>query len=219
MRKMQEIIMHKRKAFTLAEVLVTLAVIGVVSALTIPSLTKTYQNTAWWSAFKKEYSVLEQATKLIMSDENGALVSVFTDEATAQSKYNTYLKLVKSYTAWDGWHNANDWYYFDTSPVNDDFQYVTYLADGAIIAFSEFNNPLCDGVRGGMTTICGLINVDVNGRKSPNTYGKDIYSIYVLSNRIIPRGSGLDDAWVQDSCAAAELGVGCAAKVLKNVPY
>lgn len=211
--------LKKNYAFTLAEVLVTLAVIGVVASLTIPSLTKSFQYTSWWNAFKKEYSILDQTTKLIMSDENGTLAGVFADEATAQTKYNNYLKYIKSYTAWDGWHAANAWHYFDSSAVNDTSQYVTYLADGAMVAFHEFNNPACDGIRGAMTNICGLIFIDVNGLKSPNTLGKDIYQIYVLSNRLIPRGSGLDDQWVQDSCTTSGQGVGCAAKVLQGISY
>ena len=51
----------KTGAFTLAEVLITLAVIGVVAAVTIPNLVKNYQTKIRDVQFKKVYSVLNQA--------------------------------------------------------------------------------------------------------------------------------------------------------------
>src|SRR5574344_1468101 len=52
---------NRRKAFTLAEVLITLGIIGVVAALTIPTLINSYQEKANVSKFLKTYSALNQA--------------------------------------------------------------------------------------------------------------------------------------------------------------
>ena len=67
--------MQKRvkKAFTLAEVLLTLAVIGVVAAMTLPSLIQNTQKQQYFTAFKKIYSDLSQATMLIMLDNGGTM--------------------------------------------------------------------------------------------------------------------------------------------------
>ncbi len=51
----------KCRAFTLAEVLITLGIIGVVSAITIPSLTKSWHDLQYKSAYKAAYSDLAQA--------------------------------------------------------------------------------------------------------------------------------------------------------------
>jgi len=48
-----------RWAFTLAEVLITLGIIGVVAALTIPSFVAKYQMKTFETAFKKQYSVIQ----------------------------------------------------------------------------------------------------------------------------------------------------------------
>ena len=56
-----------KSAFTLAEVLITLGIIGVVASLTMPSLNQKLQDQRNMSALKKGYSVLQQATNLAIS--------------------------------------------------------------------------------------------------------------------------------------------------------
>ncbi len=46
-----------KKAFTLAEVLITLGVIGVVAAMTMPSLVANYQKKVWVNQLKKLYQL------------------------------------------------------------------------------------------------------------------------------------------------------------------
>ena len=55
--------LDKRSAFTLAEVLITLGIIGVVAAVTIPALVTTYQKRATESQLKKAY-ILKVALQL-----------------------------------------------------------------------------------------------------------------------------------------------------------
>ena len=52
---------EKAKAFTLAEVLITLGIIGVVAALTMPALIQNYNNTVAETRLKKFYSIMNQA--------------------------------------------------------------------------------------------------------------------------------------------------------------
>ncbi len=50
-----------KKAFTMAEVLITLGIIGIVAAMTFPQLIKNYQAKVYETAFKKAYSNLSKA--------------------------------------------------------------------------------------------------------------------------------------------------------------
>lgn len=50
-----------KKAFTLAEVLITLGIIGVIAALTLPGLIQGYRKKVTETALKKAYSQLSQA--------------------------------------------------------------------------------------------------------------------------------------------------------------
>ena len=62
---------RKRTAFTLAEVLITLGIIGIVAALTLPTLISRYQEKVFITRLEKTYSILVSAYKLAV-EENGS---------------------------------------------------------------------------------------------------------------------------------------------------
>ena len=62
----------RRVAFTLAEVLITLGIIGIVAAMTIPTLMTSYKKKIVESRLSKFYSIMNQAVKL-SEIENGAV--------------------------------------------------------------------------------------------------------------------------------------------------
>ena len=59
-----------KKGFTLAEVLITLSIVGIIAALTVPSIVSNYKNRVYISGVKKAVAELEHATKAIMNDEH-----------------------------------------------------------------------------------------------------------------------------------------------------
>ena len=75
---------YRKSAFTLAEVLITLAIIGVVAAMTMPTLIQKYQNIVTVNKLKKHYSMMSQNFKRMLLDED------------VDSMYDT--KLAKLYT-------------------------------------------------------------------------------------------------------------------------
>lgn len=87
-----------KKAFTLAEVLITLGIIGVVAALTMPMLIGHFEKTTTATKLKKFYSVMAQATDKAMS-ENGNW-STWDYSLSAKDFFNKYyasnLKVVKT---------------------------------------------------------------------------------------------------------------------------
>ena len=64
----------KKSAFTLAEVLITLGIIGVVAAMTLPVLTQKYQKMVLKNQYKKVYSTLSQAYSKAVFDIGGCLL-------------------------------------------------------------------------------------------------------------------------------------------------
>ena len=62
--------MKNLKGFTLAEVLITLGIIGVVSAMTIPALINNVRAVKLRSQFNKAYSEVQQAFKLMADNES-----------------------------------------------------------------------------------------------------------------------------------------------------
>ena len=87
-----------KKAFTLAEVLITLAIIGVVAAMTIPTLISNYKKHEVETKLVKFYSVINEAVKLSEID-NGEMVhwDRFMDQEAFYHKYlEKYLKVAKA---------------------------------------------------------------------------------------------------------------------------
>lgn len=62
------------KGFTLAEVLITLGIIGIVAALTIPTLISKYQERVTITRLKESYSMLAQAYQFAVN-KNGSPAS------------------------------------------------------------------------------------------------------------------------------------------------
>ena len=86
--------MHKsRISFTLAEMLITLTVIGVIASITIPALMKSYQYQVYTASFKRDYSILNQAFMNIKQDEcGGTFVGCFTSPDDIVNKLGNHLK-------------------------------------------------------------------------------------------------------------------------------
>ena len=86
---------HFSSAFTLAEVLITLGIIGIVAALTIPTLIQTYTNNVVETRLKKVYSVMNQAI-LRSEEDNGPKESWdFTEADFIEKYFSPYLNKVE----------------------------------------------------------------------------------------------------------------------------
>ena len=86
----------KFKAFTLAEVLITLAVIGIVAALTIPALVKNYQERTWGTASQVFERKLEEALKSMNAQETLAGYSTTKDFVNELSKHIKITKICEN---------------------------------------------------------------------------------------------------------------------------
>lgn len=212
--------MIKKNGFTLAEVLITLGIIGVVAALTIPALMNNTNDKQLKVAWKKAYTVLSQATISVLNDNDGTLKGLCSTNPNdcLRDAYLPYIKTIKicdqgqpgcfygngemkllSGAPFTGWG-------VDSSVV---------LPDGGMIDF-YYPSPTCTNHDfGNLLPDCGYIGVDVNGNTKPNTVGKDIFFINILENGIKPYGSAGDGR--EADCITSPPtgdGVGCAAKYI-----
>ena len=88
----------RKSAFTLAEVLITLAIIGVVAAMTIPTLIGNYKKNLVETRIKQFYVQINQAIRLSEIDNGDKKTWAYThstssaySEETLRNFYNTYL--------------------------------------------------------------------------------------------------------------------------------
>lgn len=160
----------KNFAFTLAELLITLGIIGVVAAMAIPILIQNHKRHSTAVSVKKFYSILTQAIKLseidngpsgqwlkekMAYDENENLQKA--ENAQLALKYfNKYLKDYIKYIKID--ENPRE-LQTDNEPAA---MIKVYLADGSTFFL---NNGMC-----------AHFIFDANGDKKPNMHGKDKFN-------------------------------------------
>ena len=58
-----------KKAFTLAEILITLGIVGIISALTIPTLIQNHKKQVLVNQLKKAMSEISQGLQLMMAED------------------------------------------------------------------------------------------------------------------------------------------------------
>ena len=193
--EVSDLFFEKNKAFTLAEVLVTLGIVGVIAAMTIPMLITNYQKRLTLTRLKKTYSQLNQVIKLI--DEEQGLAVLSGSATNSVQKYilphyngatyyppNNYKKSMC--------FNPNHYY---LSAKGNDAQYNTLSTRTKGYCNGYISTPfgdmpsieLPDGTCIGFNRLIGgsyytesTIFVDVNGSANPpNCLGKDMFWFYL----------------------------------------
>lgn len=228
-----------RTAFTLAEVLITLAVIGVVSALTIPTLLQSIQQNEFTSAFKRNYSDFVQAGQQIINDNGGSAVNFCTGYAMwpgqncTSDTFARYLSTVRKCN-W-GTAQGNCWHANGVAKDKQGNDYDAYnsstgivLANGAFAVFETYATDVAFGTGCGSagnnnyvnTTDYVRIHLDVNGGKGPNILGRDIFEFVFGPRGVLPSLSNLPDP---DGCdintainRCSTLGYSCDTLILSN---
>ena len=161
-----------RKAFTLAEILITMGIIGVVSAMTVPALNQSWQRDAYTTQLRKIYSEVAQAAVRCKTDNNvQSLLEARINASTIKEKFidNNFTVIKhcasKSGCLADKYKTVNG-----TTVESKDFHAcntVDVIASGAVLCtyWSSANQ-----IR---------IIVDVNGLKDPNIIGRDLFAMQI----------------------------------------
>lgn len=162
----------KKNGFTLAEVLITLAIIGVVATLTLPALMTNTAEQQAKTAFKKGINTMTEAVQMNQAIEGfdyAGLSSDNTGDEDARSLYGILAKRTNIDYAKTNNQNSAD---VKDVLANATGNYAVFLRDGAAIIFnpaqtlktvSAVNAQEDDGLVHGVSII-----YDTNGIKGPN---------------------------------------------------
>ncbi len=230
---------NHKTAFTLAEVLITLGVIGVVAAMTIPTLVNSYHEKQRITQLKKAYSVLNQAFTMAVADygtpDNWGLTITNTgkkdeegnaiyDRAGAININKTLSKYIKSQPLEKGTILSDTTYSLDGRLVSNmspwkasDVNQYYRMNDGTIYAVGWVGILSCEPT-------CSDFWVILPGGKS-KTLGVDVFNFDLTKKGIMPRGDTAKRTGYTfyNSCVKSDTdiredtnGRGCAAWVLQN---
>ena len=202
-----------KNAFTLAEVLITLGIIGVVAAMTMPTLLNSTQGAQYRTAYKKALSVLSQAVVLnVALDDYDLSQASATDgtkqtDGTSASVYNLFNNRMNVARVCDGACDSdNDKWTVGTGDNAVKFgqasNYTFFFNDGITLTFAQNAANCTEGNATDPTVTQCLGAIDVNGAKNPNrvvacdngsagvnckvTNPTDIYPIAMYDQSIVP---------------------------------
>jgi len=165
MRKERYFIMTKRFGFTLAEVLITLGIIGVVAAMTMPTLMNSTNGAQYRTAYKKALSVLSQAVVLniALDDYDMSQATTTTTDGTSASLYNLFNNRMNVVKTQGNAYTAND----TKVKFGDSANYTLYFNDGITFTFKNDAKECTEGNASTTAKKCYGV-IDVNGEKNPN---------------------------------------------------
>ncbi|MCD7879181.1 MAG: prepilin-type N-terminal cleavage/methylation domain-containing protein [Candidatus Gastranaerophilales bacterium] len=198
------ILVTRKSAFTLAEVLVTLVIIGIIAGITIPVIVNNYMEQATVLIAKKNYSTLANAIKLAIT-KNGPVsrwnLEPSSGEFNSKSaeKFANYIKPFLNVMNDCGTDKANDCMGSDYYTLLNGNDQVTYgsssnyykmiLNDGSLIWFRTCNSAEKK------SGYYAKFWIDINGYdKKPNQIGKDTFHLFVKKYELI--GSTSDDCYI-----------------------
>ena len=220
----------KNRAFTLAEVLITIGIIGVVAAMTLPSLINNSQKKELEAGLKKNYSVIQQALMMYQA-QNGEKL-----QGNVLAKHELKPIIIKyfdvlidcGYGSGDPNEACVPMYEIDNQNYHayyktynnlamrfallDDGQFI--LKDGSTVFIENAGESL------------SLITVDVNGFiKNPNRWGHDLFTFQLMADgRLLPMGADgttFSNETIYCSVNSNNIynGVGCTNKALTEKDY
>ena len=187
----------KKFAFTLAEVLIALGVVGVVASMTLPSVVRHFEDKATVNKLKKAYSTLSKAHEQLKFDDecnprywdlggsgnsNGAKKVL-----NCYSKYIKKLKICNKgkgcfpegikYKSLDGTNNIL---------LDNDTTLAKGILNDGTLMFVWVDNRYCNNEN----QFCATIAFDINGFRNPNRWGVDTFEFIVYPQKITPATNG-----------------------------
>ena len=187
----------KKLGFTLAEVLITLVIIGVIAAMTVPTLMNNTNSQEFRSALKKAISGANQALTLHYALE-GLGAQDYTHATLVSDVFKKRMSIIeatdndKKFTL----ESACDGTTFTTQDgimfcVNSNF--LGNTTDTQDAACNSYNTIPCVA-SAKSDAVAANFYIDVNGRKNPNkltttsNQPRDIYTAHIYNQKVVPYG-------------------------------
>ncbi len=178
-------------AFTLAEVLITLGIIGVVAAMTMPSLIANYQKKQVAAQLKKAYSTFAQALVLSQYENGNSSEWNLTEQGSSyddnlkyfETYWKPYLKVIKvcknmkecgyDINGYAELNNKNSYLYYGQESNVPGFIY----GDGTYAYIRPYS------LAPDYVPEIQLLSVDTNGPSRPNIIGRDVFQFEIDTSR------------------------------------
>ena len=201
----------KKIGFTLAEVLVTLSIIGVVAAVTLPSINANARKAQIGPTLAKAVNTLENANRMALQENETTNLATAAKcikeelgDATPSVEGGNYIDIFYKYVS--GSHGDAGCRYRSKDGVIYDVEYNTTTGSSSLT--NKYSNKAYE------------VTIDINGNKNPNTGGEDRFKVLVdQAGTVIPVG-GREYAEYMDtdetSCTSSSYSENCTGNIADN---
>ena len=190
----------KNFGFTLAEVLITLGIIGIISALTIPTLVSDSENRAHAAKLSSTITSVEDAFASMMASDavqDFAETTFYRADSAADRAANLglHIKLSGSASSFDNYYGDDtEITTLDNESLLPNFDMIFQLKNGALLFYYEdpdsINRRAAEDEGLAINERVGTLAIDVNGGEGPNRWGRDFFQFLIGSDGMLyPAGS------------------------------
>ena len=177
----------RRAAFTLAEVLITLCIIGVVAAMTIPTLMHKIESKQLQVGFKTAYSLLSQSVLYLQQEHGQGLKAYYTVHGNLGDD-NYYYRKEELYNLFNNSSHIKvigkcEYPAKIRNYNNTQDAYTSLTAGGKEVIENAMANGMCVNILVNAAQI--TLAIDTNGIKKPNRLGFDIFYFYIDNNDVL----------------------------------
>jgi len=184
------------KAFTLAELLIVIAIIGVVAMLVVPSLMVSYQKKVWVTQLKKSLHTWKDGILIMMTREGtssfyklglGAIPSNYSENVYTVNTLKKYIKIAK----WDVVENITGRNLDGSNFTHILTNWLKLTLEDGSIAYLKYSGNL--EIANVYRYNDNSLILDINGDKKPNAWGRDMFWFVFQDNWeiVYPLDAGL----------------------------
>ena len=230
----------KRTAFTLAEVLITLGIIGVIAALTIPTFVSDSEKKSNAAKISATINTLENTfVSMITSEGVQELVETEFAQNPTMDVLSKYIKISKSTDKiTDYYSSASAFKTIDGRTVGaPDYDTIFQTKNGALVFYKAAEDDelyhdviTVKDLGGTVNEGVAYLSIDVNGAAKPNLWGRDTFDFIVGNDGMLyPCGSlnysilryeNADNVWTNPRgsmpCSVTVKSKGCSARLIEN---
>ena len=176
-----------KRAFTMAEVLITLGILGVVIAMTLPGVIEGYQKAETINRLKKAYSVIAQAIEL--SEVHNESVKYWNFNQSNADFFNQYLKPHFAKINETTYGKISDKVQYTRPNGSVENTFTPFYSNALVVSTVDGMTFYFTVGRIAMTRNSSSIVLDLNGYKKPNRFGRDLF-IFSISQEygLVPYG-------------------------------
>ena len=183
--------MTKKFGFTLSEILITLAIIGIVAAMTVPTIISKYSTSEYSARTKKAYGLVSGVFEEAWRNSGVDNVSKLTEAHLRKAVEDTLRTRAGSF--------SNTQNLSGNGSATPATTYTYTVPDGSTFGFSRNGNAY-------------TVIIDCNGKKGPNQWGRDVYRFTVSGGDPTLRPDATNDC----SATGHNVGYGCSKALMQN---